>query len=177
MPTAQFRLCSMGFFIWLFSNLISETLCSHSNVYCHVSGVPWLIITGSGLDDWTYWQRLVQSLLTIDYNSSQSIFGRTLFLWLPRTHSILVLLLSNWTTLTLMSSRHGPCTENIALLLLRACLLGFTRDRYPASPLARRLIRSNSLDVNHIENIVPVLLAACLFERVYLVTGFSGSIA
>jgi hypothetical protein len=23
--------------------------------YCHVSGVPWLIITGSGLDDWIYW--------------------------------------------------------------------------------------------------------------------------
>jgi hypothetical protein len=23
--------------------------------YCHVSGVPWLIITGSWLDDWIYW--------------------------------------------------------------------------------------------------------------------------
>jgi hypothetical protein len=25
-----------------------------SSIYCHVSGVPWLIITGSGLDDWIY---------------------------------------------------------------------------------------------------------------------------
>jgi hypothetical protein len=24
-------------------------------MYCHVSRVPWLIITGSGLDDWIYW--------------------------------------------------------------------------------------------------------------------------
>jgi hypothetical protein len=24
-------------------------------VYCHVFWVPWLIITGSGLDDWIYW--------------------------------------------------------------------------------------------------------------------------
>jgi hypothetical protein len=49
-------------------------------------------------------------------------------------------ILYNWTTLTLMSSRHGPHTENTALLLLRVCLLGFPRDRYPASPLARWLL-------------------------------------
>jgi hypothetical protein len=36
---------------------------------------------------------------------------------------------------------------------------------------------SNGLGVNHIENIAPVFLAACLFEGVYLATGFSGSIA
>jgi hypothetical protein len=43
-------------------------------VYCHVSGIPWLIITGSGLDDWIYWHFLFQALLiTINYNSSQSM--------------------------------------------------------------------------------------------------------
>jgi hypothetical protein len=26
--------------------------------YCHVSGVPWLIIAGSGLYDWIYWRVL-----------------------------------------------------------------------------------------------------------------------
>jgi hypothetical protein len=24
-------------------------------LYCHVSEVPWVIITGSGLDGWIYW--------------------------------------------------------------------------------------------------------------------------
>jgi hypothetical protein len=32
--------------------------------YCHVSGVPWIIITGSGLDDWIYWRLPVQSIIT-----------------------------------------------------------------------------------------------------------------
>jgi hypothetical protein len=35
---------------------------AHLRIYCHVSGVPWLIITGFGLDDWIYWHLLVQSL-------------------------------------------------------------------------------------------------------------------
>jgi hypothetical protein len=79
--------------------------------------------------------------------------------------------------LILISSRHGPRTENTALLLLRACLLGLPRDRYPASPLARWLLPGNDLSANRIENTAPVMLAACLFERVYLATGFSGSVA
>jgi hypothetical protein len=28
---------------------------THTYIYCHVSGVSWRIITGSGLDDWIYW--------------------------------------------------------------------------------------------------------------------------
>jgi hypothetical protein len=55
--------------------------------------------------------------------------------------------------------------------------LEFPRDRYPASSLARCLLPSNGLGANHIENTLPVLLAACLFESVYLATGASGSIA
>jgi hypothetical protein len=42
--------------------------------YWHVSGVSWLIITGSGLDDWIYWRLPLQSLLiTMNYYSSQSV--------------------------------------------------------------------------------------------------------
>jgi hypothetical protein len=49
---------------------------------------------GSGLGDWIYWHLFVQSLvITIKYNNSQSIFSRTLLPWLPRTRSILVLVL------------------------------------------------------------------------------------
>jgi hypothetical protein len=84
---------------------------------------------------------------------------------------------SNSTMLTLISSRHGPRTENTALLLLRACLLGFPCDHYPASPLVCWRLPSNRLGANYIENTAPVLLAACLFACVYLATGFSGSIA
>jgi hypothetical protein len=122
----------------------------------------------------------VQSLfIAISYKNSQPIFSRTLLHWLPRTRPILVLVL--WLTvtvlrLTLISSRHGPRTENTALLLLRACLLVFPRDRYPSSPLARCLLPTNGLGVNHTENTAPVLLAACLFESVYLGTGISGFI-
>jgi hypothetical protein len=35
--------------------------------YCHVSGVPWRIITGSGLDDWIYWRLLC----TLSLNRNQ----------------------------------------------------------------------------------------------------------
>jgi hypothetical protein len=41
--------------------------------------VQWLIITGSGLDDWIYWSLFLQSILiTINYNSSKSISCRGL---------------------------------------------------------------------------------------------------
>jgi hypothetical protein len=56
--------------------------------------------------------------------------------------------------------------------LLRARLLGFPRDRYPASTLARWLLPSNGFGANHMENTAPVFLAACLFERVYVETVF-----
>jgi hypothetical protein len=31
-----------------------SSLRAYKGIYCHVSGVPWLIITGSGLHDWIY---------------------------------------------------------------------------------------------------------------------------
>jgi hypothetical protein len=72
---------------------------------------------------------------------------------------------------------HKQNTQIIVILLLLAYLLGSPRDRYPANPLARWLLPSNDLGANHIENTTPVLLVACLFESIYLATGFSGSIA
>jgi hypothetical protein len=64
--------------------------------------------------------------------------------------------------LILISSGHGSRTENTVLLLLRACLLGCPRDRYPARPLAPLLLFTNRLGANYIVNTAPVLLAACL---------------
>jgi hypothetical protein len=45
-----------------------------SIIYCHVTGVPWLILTGSRLDDWIYWHLLLQSLLfTINYSATANL--------------------------------------------------------------------------------------------------------
>jgi hypothetical protein len=33
----------------------ARTLFKIASKYCHVCGVPWLIMTGSGLDNWIYW--------------------------------------------------------------------------------------------------------------------------
>jgi hypothetical protein len=53
-----------------------------TRLYCHVSGVPWPIITGSGLDDWIYWRLLYK------FSWSQSIIIAH-NKWLPKTRSIL----------------------------------------------------------------------------------------
>jgi hypothetical protein len=50
-------------------------------IFRHVSGVPWLIIMCSGLDDWIYWHLPLQSLITA-HNQ-----------WLPKTRSF-----HYWTT-------------------------------------------------------------------------------
>jgi hypothetical protein len=54
---------------WIFAGIL----------YCHVPGVPWLIITDSGLDVWINWH-LQSHLITINYNNSTQ--------WLPKTRSI-----------------------------------------------------------------------------------------
>jgi hypothetical protein len=59
---------------------------------------------------------------------------------------------------------------------LDPCLWGFSSDRYPTGPLALWLLPTNCLGANHIENTASVLLATCLFQHVYLATGFPGSI-
>jgi hypothetical protein len=53
----------------------------HMYEYCHVSGIPWLIITDSGLDDWISRNLLLQSIITA-HNQ-----------WLSKTCSI-----PYWTT-------------------------------------------------------------------------------
>jgi hypothetical protein len=69
--------------------------------YCHVSGISWLIIIGSGLDDWIYCQILLQSFLnTIIYNSSQSMSKG------PST--LLVLVLQPIHTTSKYTDPHAP---------------------------------------------------------------------
>jgi hypothetical protein len=64
-------------------------------------------------------------------------------------------------TANLISSWHGPCTENTALLLLRAHLLGFPRDGYQGSPLARWLLPSNGR-ITDTKRTPLILLFVCL---------------
>jgi hypothetical protein len=64
--------CGSVTFSALFKQIIQSNPSNptNSDTSCHVSRVPWLIITGSGLDDWIYWHFLT---ITINYNSSQSM--------------------------------------------------------------------------------------------------------
>jgi hypothetical protein len=48
----------------------SESRWHRIRKYCHVWGVPWRIIMGSGLDDWICWHFFT---ITTNYNSSQSV--------------------------------------------------------------------------------------------------------
>jgi hypothetical protein len=84
----------------------------NNSIYCHVSGAPWLIITGSGLDDWIYWQLLLQSLLiTLIYKNSQSVFCRGLA---PFSSSFSVY---NWL-FSLLYSVVRPCIPILLTLVL-----------------------------------------------------------
>jgi hypothetical protein len=67
--------------------------------YCHVSGVPWLIIAGYGLDDWIYWH------FYYNYTYLQSIITAH-NRWLPKTRSI-----PYWTT-----SVFSPTVTDLVLI-------------------------------------------------------------
>jgi hypothetical protein len=88
---------------------------------------------GFGLDDWVYWQHLLQ-ILVITINYKNSIFSRTLLPWLPRSLPILVLVLqltsesesqSHFTTggLPPISSSwsQAPCDPRPIFFQLNAC--------------------------------------------------------
>jgi hypothetical protein len=65
---------------------------------------PWIIIKCFWLDDWIYWQLLIQSLvITINYKKWQSIVSRTLLPWLPRIRPIFFIILRRfWFTSELL---------------------------------------------------------------------------
>jgi hypothetical protein len=85
-----------------------------SILYSYVFIARWPIILGSRLDVIPPLQSL---WITFNYINSQSIFSRTLLPWLPRTRSILVLLLSysptdSWfTTGLLIHRKYIRCPE------------------------------------------------------------------
>jgi hypothetical protein len=56
---------------WSSFVVISPYNWDRSWVYCHLSGVSWLIITGSGLDDWIYWHLYIYTVR--DYSNYSSI--------------------------------------------------------------------------------------------------------
>jgi hypothetical protein len=222
-PIRQTYIWSLNAIIGLGSN--DPSLCLTAACYFHVSGVSWLIITGSGLENWIY--RRLLCIIDPNHNQLQEITislqpnpssliaedslhsrsgskddspkskSKLLYNWRftsnqfvlawsplrPTTRLFSMNSCGNSPDVTfsmsyanLISSQHGSRTQNIALLMLHSCLLGFSRDRYPASQLARCLLPSKCLGATYTENTACVFLAACLFERVYLAKRFSGSI-
>jgi hypothetical protein len=51
-------------------------------IYSHFSGVPWLIKTGSGLDDWFYWRHLLQSFVFTITTAHNQWLSNSLHSWL-----------------------------------------------------------------------------------------------
>jgi hypothetical protein len=100
----------------------------------------WLITTGSGMDDWIYWHRLVQPLLiTINYNSSNK--------WLPKTRSILVLVLSQFSFSFSLNSDLSRVESNVTtdgqsagLSWNKAPIWGLRPDFYYCQTVAGLLI-------------------------------------
>jgi hypothetical protein len=43
------------------------------SLQCHLSGVPWLVITGSGLNYWNYWHLLQSLLITINFSATANL--------------------------------------------------------------------------------------------------------
>jgi hypothetical protein len=51
------------------------------SLYCHVSGVPWLIITGSGLDNWILFTLLLQLQPIITAHNQRLLETRSVPYW------------------------------------------------------------------------------------------------
>jgi hypothetical protein len=101
----------------------------------------WLIIMGSGLDDWIYWHLLVHSLvITINYNNSQSICSRTLLPGLRTTRSILVLRLNHDDWLNLGLSYITTDGQSVSLAWYQVPIWGLWPDFYYCQTIAGFLI-------------------------------------
>jgi hypothetical protein len=72
-------------------------------IYCHISGLAWQIIMGSGFNDWIYWHFFI---ITVNYNSSH------IELLLHNVYLTNLSRISNWSeSLKLMNQL--PCGPNI----------------------------------------------------------------
>jgi hypothetical protein len=58
---------------------VLASFCPPSYLYCHVSGVPWLIITGTGLDDWIYFTLYIRTVRNYRQYSAIAILHTSQF--------------------------------------------------------------------------------------------------
>jgi hypothetical protein len=129
----------------------SYRLIVFKQAYCHVSGVPWLIIAGSGLDNWIYWRLLLQSLLiTITTLIINNCLRLAPFLTKPRVSSLLLWLGSRslllrltyeslrtkdneeWITCPPLNSRRTAYLQQFLYYPVRICCCG----NVPSKPLS-----------------------------------------
>jgi hypothetical protein len=102
----------------------------------------WLIIMGSALDDWIYWHLVQSRLITIRYKNSQSNFSRALLPWLPRTRSILVLVLRLTSEKVKVTSQSYVMTDgqSASLSWNKAPIWGLRPDLYYCQTVAGLLM-------------------------------------
>jgi hypothetical protein len=103
-------------------------------IYCHVSGIPWRIITGSELDDWIYWRcyynyTLLQSLTkahTLNSFWTTSVW-RIFMKNLPRITHCLKCTSAGGIKVTMSNSSSVLCCHGNAFVHIRCrgnrCLL------------------------------------------------------
>jgi hypothetical protein len=106
-------------------------------MYCHVSGVPWRIIMGSGLDNWIYWHSY--------YNYAQL---RPIIIshkqWLSKTRSIPSLTTSVFSsTLTDLALIYETVTSSVSVvrwLPLHSWTLNWLTDALNDDCLSNELV-------------------------------------
>jgi hypothetical protein len=100
--------------------------------YCHVSGVPWLIITGSEFDDSIYWQLLLQSLLiAINLQPKPS----SLTAEIPLHSASRSATACKWPSLSHLTLRHEPPRKHIhcPATVIPYCWPGVFADTLPSN--------------------------------------------
>jgi hypothetical protein len=99
-PADALKNCLLNFTIIIFCEFLPCMLCvQSSHPPCLTTLMIWSRVYGSVTNHNGFWIGFIDTffvhslLITINYKDSHSIFSRTLLPWLPRTRSILILIL------------------------------------------------------------------------------------
>jgi hypothetical protein len=132
---------------------------------------------GYGFDEWIYWH-LRAITLNYNHNGSQPIFSRTLFPWLPRIRSILVLVLRLSSRLLWLTSfwckSRSPLIYGLHIYDCTHCRLSTTGSRFTHGLLS---IVSRQFHRKHLRYCCEVFSASCIATNIARTTKHRSFIA